>query len=296
MNRRGFLAASAFAMAAASARTRGMQLHLSAGAIGLKVPPTEVLALAAKYGFDAIDADAGAIDQLSPAAMKQAKIGWALAGLPVEFRRDDAKFREGMATLPAYAKKVRTAGVDRITTWLMPSSKDLTYRENFRLHTARLSETARVLNGEGLRFGMEYVAPKTLWAAQRYSFIHTMREMRELIAEMNVTGVGIVLDSWHWFHARDTRQDILALKNADIVSVDLNDAPSGVPIDEMVDGKRELPAATGVIDAKGFLSALQEIGFDGPVRAEPFNQAVRDMPAEDAVRATAMSLKKAFAA
>ncbi len=295
MNRREFLAASAMAMAAA-ARTRGMQLHLSAGAIGLKVPPQEVLTFAAKYGFDAIDADPAALEQLSPAAMKEKKVGWALAGLPVEFRRDDAKFREGMATLPAFARKVRGAGVERVTTWLPPASKDLTYRENFRIHTTRLGEAARVLNGEGLRFGMEYVAPKTLWAAQRYPFIHSMRELRELIAEMNVPGVGIVLDSWHWFHARDTRQDILALKNRDVVSADLNDAPAAVPVDEMLDSKRELPAATGVIDVKGFLSALEEIGFDGPVRAEPFNQPLREMAPDDAAKATAMALKKAFAA
>jgi sugar phosphate isomerase/epimerase len=295
MNRRGFLAASAMAMAAV-ARTRGMQLHLSAGAIGLKVPPHEVLAFAAKYGFDAIDADTTALDQLSPAAMKERNIAWALAGLPVEFRRDEAKFNEGMAALPAFARKVRAAGVERVTTWLPPSSKDLTYRENFRLHSKRLGAAARVLHGEGLRFGMEYVAPKTLWAASRYPFIHTMRELRELIADMNVPQVGIVLDSWHWYHARDTRQDILALKNQDIISVDLNDAPAGVPQDEMLDSKRELPAATGVIDVKGFLSALQEIGFDGPVRAEPFNQPLREMPPDDAVKATAAALKKAFAA
>jgi sugar phosphate isomerase/epimerase len=281
---------------AAAARTRGMQLHLSAGAIGLKAAPGAVLDLASRFGFDAIDADPASIGALSPAEIKDKRIGWALAGLPVDFRKDEAKFREGMAGLPAFAKKVRGAGVERVTTWVMPASPDLTYRENFRMHAQRLGEAARALHGEGLRFGMEYVAPKTLWASQRYSFIHTMREMRELIAEMNVPGVGLVLDSWHWYHARDTKADILALQNRDVVSVDLNDAPAGVPIDEMVDGKRELPAATGVIDAKGFLSALEEIGFDGPVRAEPFNQALREMAPEAAVSATAAALKKAFGA
>ena len=39
----------------------------------------------------------------------------------------------------------------------------------------------------------------------------------------------------------------------------------------MVDGKRELPASTGVIDVKACSAALERIGFDGPVRVEPFN-------------------------
>ena len=55
-----------------------------------------------------------------------------------------------------------------------------------------------------------------------------------------------------------------------------------VPKDQMVDGKRELPASTGVIDIKSFLGALEKIGFDGPVRVEPFNDAVRQMPPDEA--------------
>jgi len=50
-----------------------------------------------------------------------------------------------------------------------------------------------------------------------------------------------------------------------------------------------------VIDVKTFLAALQTIGFDGPVRAEPFNEPLRKMPPEEALAATSASLKKAFA-
>jgi sugar phosphate isomerase/epimerase len=89
--------------------------------------------------------------------------------------------------------------------------------------------------------------------------------------------------------------DLLALKNAQVVSVDLNDAPAGVPIDQQQDGKRELPAATGVIDAAAFLNALNRIGYDGPVRAEPFNKAVNDLDDEPACEAVAKAMKKAFA-
>ena len=45
----------------------------------------------------------------------------------------------------------------------------------------------------GLRFGMEYVGPKTLWASARHSFVHTMVETRELIAEIGQDHVGLVL-------------------------------------------------------------------------------------------------------
>ena len=64
---------------------------------------------------------------------------------------------------------------------------------------------------------------------------------------------------------------------------------------EQIDSRRELPAATGVIDLKAFLGALVAIGYDGPVRAEPFNKKLNDMNDDDAIAATAAALRKAFA-
>ena len=214
----------------------------------------------------------------------------------MEFRKDDAAFTSGMTAFPAFARGLRRAGVRLVTTYVLPMSNDRTYLANFQLHANRLREVARVLDGNGMRLGVEYVAPKTLWAAQRYPFVHTMAEMRELLGEIRQPNTGIVLDSWHWYHAGDQPSDILKLKAPDVVSVDLNDAPGGVPKDQMVDGKRELPATTGVIDVKGFLGALQQIGFQGPVRSEPFNDTVRHMAADEAAEASHAALARAFAA
>ena len=177
----------------------------------------------------------------------------------------------------------------------MPCHDKLPYLRNFRQHAARLRAVAKVLEEHGVRLGLEYVAPKTLWASRRYPFIHTMAEMKELIAEMNAGNVGFVLDSWHWWHAGDSAADVLSLKAADVVAVDLNDAPAGIIKDKQVDNHRELPCATGVIDVGAFLNALNQIGYDGPVRAEPFNQAVNKLGKEEACAATAQALKKAFA-
>ena len=45
-------------------------------------------------------------------------------------------------------------------------------------------------------------------------------------------------------------------------------------------------AATGVIPVAGFLGALLSMGYDGPVRAEPFNQPLNQMDNEAACAAT----------
>lgn len=302
--RRVFLAAAGAAGFAsrAFARTHGMMLHLSCGAIGVKATQTEAIEHAARYGFDGVDADAKYLASLSDSdlkrlldGMKAKKVAWAIAGMPVDFRKDDATFAESLKTFPETVAVLKRAGVERVTTWLSPSSPEVPYVANFRTHARRLREIAKILNGAGMRFGLEYVGPRTALISRRYPFIHTMAEMKELLAEIGTPNMGFVLDSWHWYTAGDTRADLLTLKNRDIVSVDLNDAPAGLPVEQQVDSKRELPAATGIIDVKTFLTSLKEIGYDGPVRVEPFNEAVRKMAPEQALAATKAALDKAFA-
>jgi sugar phosphate isomerase/epimerase len=227
--------------------------------------------------------------------MREQHVAWAIAGLPVEFRKDDASFTDSMKTFPAFAAGLKRAGVVNVTTWISPASPDRIYPENLRTHARRLSESAAVLQDQGIRLGLEYVAPKTLWSAQRFPFVHTMAEMKNLIAEIARPNVGFVLDSWHWYTAGESKKDLLTLRGDRVVSVDLNDAPAGIPVDQQVDSRRELPASTGVIDVSAFLGALKEIGYTGPVRVEPFNEAVRRMPPEQAISAAKAALDKAFA-
>ena len=122
-----------------------------------------------------------------------------------------------------------------------------------------------------------------------------MAETKDLLAEIDQPNMGLVLDSWHWYTAGETVEDLRSLSGEDVVACDLNDAPAGIPVDEQRDSSRELPAATGVIDLRAFLNALVAIGYDGPVRAEPFNRELNSLDNEPAVQATAAAMKKAFA-
>jgi sugar phosphate isomerase/epimerase len=301
VQRRTFLTFAALAVSA-RAKTRGMLLHLSHGALGIKADQRQAIDLAAKHGYDAVDANGAYLQGVSSGElqellgyMKSKNVEWGLAGLPVDFRGEEQLFKDGVGKLPATAEGLKRAGVTRVTTWFLPRHQTLPYQANFKLHATRLREVGKILNDNGLRFGLEYVGPKTLWATQRYTFARTLAETRELIDAIGLSNVGLVMDSWHWYHAGDNASDIRKLQNKDVVSVDLNDAPSGVPKDEMVDGKRELPASTGVIDVKSFLGALEAIQYDGPVRVEPFNDTVRKMAPDEAAAAAMASLKKAFA-
>ncbi len=181
------------------------------------------------------------------------------------------------------------------STWLKPCHPSLDYAENLGRHAGRLRDVAKILADSGLRLGLEYVGPKTSRTRAKFPFIHTMAQTKELIAQIGEDNVGVILDSWHWYHARETEADLLSLNNKDVVSCHVNDAPADVPIDLQSDGRRELPCETGRIDLKAFLGALVKIGYDGPIMAEPFSRALRAMPRDDALAATATAMKKAFA-
>ena len=118
--------------------------------------------------------------------------------------------------------------------------------------------------------------------------------MKELIAAIGGNNLAIQLDSWHWFNAEETDKDVLSLRGQDVIAIDLNDAPAGLTLDQYQDDHRELPAATGVIPVKQFLNALLQIGYDGPIQAEPFNATLRAMPIDQACAAASVAMKKAF--
>jgi sugar phosphate isomerase/epimerase len=281
--------------------TKKFTLCLNAGNIGVEANQHELFNMAVKHGYEAISVYPSSLSEMSTdeikailSDMKFKNIQWGSAGLPVDFRKDDTTFKEGLKPLPDYARAMEKAGANRMNTWILSFDHSLTYLQNFKQHVQRLREVATILNDHGVRLGLEYVGPRTLQAVGKYSFIRTMAENKELIAAIDRPNVGFVLDSFHWYCAGESKEDLLTLTNEDIVAVDLNDARTGFPADEQIDGMRELPSATGVIDLKAFLSALISIGYDGPVRAEPFNQPLRDMDNDDALKATYDSMKKTF--
>lgn len=281
---------------------RQFTMQLDGGSIGVNASQKELIELASKYGFESVSAQVDYLADVSDsereavlADMKEKGLVWGNAGLPVQFRTDASTFARDLTALPQKAQGLEKAGVTRITTWIMPNHPELNYLQNFRQHAYRLREISKILGDHGLRFGLEYVGPKTLQVANEYPFMRSMKETKELISAIGEPHVGFVLDCFHWYTAGEDVNDILTLNKQDVVACDLNDARSGFERSNQIDGKRELPMATGVVDTEAFMKALVQIGYDGPVRAEPFNQALRDMEDETAVKVTAKAMKEAFA-
>ena len=283
----------------ANASKAKFRICLNAGAIGVSLSQQELIQAAVKYGFESIVCHGNELLQMETtqidgllSEMKNKNLEWGSAGLPVDFRKDAQTFEDGLDVLTKMAKKMAIAGATRMNTWIMPTHHERTYRENFHLHGKRIRTMANILGHYDIRLGLEYVGPKTLMTRDKYSFIRTMAEAKDLLDLIGEPNVGFVLDSFHWYCAGEDASDILGLDKDQIVTVDLNDAKPGRGRDGQIDNQRELPLATGVIPLKEFLTALADVGYEGPVRAEPFNQELRDLEDGAAMQKTFDAMKK----
>jgi sugar phosphate isomerase/epimerase len=275
-----------------------MYPSLNPGALGIQVGFEDGLALAARHGFNGYhfnlrDAANLGVERVRELADTHG-VKLTAWGFPVMFRADESSYRQSLAELPELARIAAALGAPKTSTAVMPNSDELSYRHNFDLHVSRLKPVTEILAAHGIRLGLEYVGPKTLWSSGRFPFIHTLVEVLELCSALG-PNVGVLLDSFHWYTAQETVDDLRGLTAEQIVDVHVNDAPD-VPTDEQQDLVRELPGTTGVIDIGSFLGAVRASGYDDSVMVEPFSRRLRDLPPDEACAETMSALKNVLLA
>jgi sugar phosphate isomerase/epimerase len=253
---------------------------------GFHVPFIDFLDAASKAGFPAIEYSIEpfgkvAADQTDEAAIelltsRNLQLGSFM--LPTEFRKDEATFQEQLNELPRYAALARKMGTNRCCTWQLPSTDEPVAAYTSRM-IRRLREIAKVLGSEGIRFGIEWVGPKTMRTAKN-DFIYNIPGVLEFVDAIGEKNVGLLFDSFHWYTSHATKQDILKLTEQQIVLVHINDAPDK-PKDEQIDQQRLLPGE-GIIDLQEMLDALRQIGYNHCVAVETFGEELPKMNPVDA--------------
>ncbi|MBM3812162.1 MAG: sugar phosphate isomerase/epimerase [Acidimicrobiia bacterium] len=262
-----------------------------------RTPWPEFARLAAATGFPGTDVQISrAMEQGLDATKKllaDLKLKPAVVGLPVEFRRDEETFRQGLDQLEAAAQFAAAIGCPRMSTYMLPSS-ELPKEEQKRIFRERFRRCADVLARSGVRLGLEFVSPVHLRKRFPYEFIWRMDETLEFAKECG-GNVGLLLDSWHWHHAGATVKDILAAGKDSIVHVQVADAPD-LPPEKILDNERLMPGE-GVSDLNGFFQALKKIGYVDGVSPEVFGRGLREMAPEEGAKlgwkTTLAAMKKA---
>ena len=311
-NRRGFIKSSSIASLGLISlsqslysmdklSSRKMKISLMPGTVGINVNTYELLDLAIKNKFESIyplinDLKKMSTMELSDYLDKMASnsISFDVSILPVDFSQTDSVFNDGIKVLKDYCKVMRKIDSVGFCRWIMPTSNNLTYLKNFKIHKERLKECAKIIGDNDMKLGLEFVGPKTLMARDQFSFIRTINELRELISEIDERNVGYQLDTFHLYCANHSIEDLRFLNKDDIIMCQLNDAVNGRTRDEQIDLERNLPGKTGLIDTAPFLNFLQEVGYDRTVSAEPFNKDLNKMNNEEAAKTTYDSIKNSF--
>ena len=123
---------------------RKMTIAMTPGSIGVKADQRRSIELAHYFGFESVQPFPNQLAALSDGEnddlrgeLKAKGLAWAAAGLPIDFRKDEAKFAEDMKSWPRLANALERAGGTRVGTWLMPTHDSLTYLKNFKQTAAR---------------------------------------------------------------------------------------------------------------------------------------------------------------
>jgi sugar phosphate isomerase/epimerase len=267
--------------------------NLSPGAIGIRgTSLAEAIELAAKTGFEGIDfsireaaalADEHGLEHVR-ALFQDAGVRPGQWGLPVAWNNDE-QWPGDLEQLPRLATVGQALGCTRTATWVTPCSDERPYEENFQWHASRFRPIAEVLKEYDCRLGLEFIGPRTSRTQRKYEFIYTLAGMMELAEAIGTGNVGLLLDAWHLYTSGGNVDDLDQITARDIVTVHVNDAPTGIARDEQIDNVRRLPMETGVIDLPGFMRKLVQLEYDGPVTPEPFSQRINALAAQDPVQA-----------
>lgn len=261
-----------------------MYLSMNAVPIGGKLNWRQFAELASATGFKGVDVnlDAALSDGVkrTQAMLNDLQLRPAFVSLPVEFRKDDETFRKTMPLLEDAAPFASAIGCPRMMTYIMPSS-DTPTDELRRTYKARFTAIADVLARSHVRLGLEFLGPVQFRTRGKYEFIWKMTDMLQFAKECG-SNVGLTLDSWHWYHAGGTPEDIVTAGKDRIVVVHFEDAARQEP--ELVRDNERLLPGEGVIDLTGFLRALRQIGYEDGLSVEVFGHGLKQMPPEQSAK------------
>ncbi|GBC99369.1 Inosose isomerase [bacterium HR17] len=264
---------------------------LNPGTVGGGLSYEEFVALAKRHGFPAVEfgiewlAEKASKEGVSAARewLAQQGVTHAAFWLPVRWRDDEAAFQASLQTLPQKAQTAQAIGCTACVTYIPPSVPDdpVAFRG---MVVRRFREVCAVLADYGVRLGIEWVAPAhfrqsgnpTLWR---------MDQALELCDAIGAPNIGLLVDSFHWFCAQHTLDELRALPHERIVHVHINDAPDR-PVDAQVDNERVMPGE-GIIDLVGFVRALRAAGYDGAVSVEVLSKTLPQQFSKDELAAWA---------
>jgi sugar phosphate isomerase/epimerase len=272
--------------------------NFSPRALGLSGTQTEVIELALSNGFKGLELDVAEFAQQVqsrglPSARRMldsAKLKLGSFVLPVDWHGDDVTFQQGLEKLPPVAEMARDLGCLRAVTTVAPANDERPYHQNFEFHRRRFADLGKALAPYGIRLGVGFLAPAHHRQGKSFEFIHGLDALIMILGMAGQPNVGLAIDLWHLHVSGGGLEQLRKLSAQQIVTVSVADAPVDAELANLREESRLLPGETGAIDTAAALTALAEMGYDGPVTPSPHPSRFQGQRRDAIVKQTGAAL------
>jgi len=141
---------------------------------------------------------------------------------------------------------------------------------------ARVRDCADVLAEAGAKLAFEFVPFRPL---------RTLADAISLCDSMGWDKCGLVIDVWHFFHTGAPWDVLRTLTDAQVLLVQLNDAPRPISHDLVHECRfRRVPPGFGTFDLARFVDEFAPMAYEGVVSVEVLNAAALDQPCDVVAR------------
>ena len=249
----------------------------------------EMLALAKRFGLPGVDASFGAVralvEETSPTTVRDlfaahGALPAFMGFIPAGIFAPEAEFMQSLDLFADNCAVAASLGCHRTGSYF-PNRMSLPPDEARRILRDRTGILAERAEPHGVAIGLEFLGLRTFRLDEPHAFINNVPDTITMLRETGRPNVGLILDSFHYFTSGGDLSQIRSLRAEDIVHLHVNDAPHA-DVMSLEDTDRVLPGR-GVIDLVGWFQAIAEIGYDGYVAIEIFDEAFRSQDREVAV-------------
>lgn len=127
----------------------------------------------------------------------------------------------------------------------------------------RYKELLEIGRQEGIRPTFEYIS--------FFKSVHTLKKAWEIVQITDDQDATLILDAFHNWNSKSTKEDLLSIPVEKISHYHIDDASPSKSAGTQTDPDRVMPG-DGQIDLHAEVKALKQIGYNGTVSLELFNE------------------------
>jgi sugar phosphate isomerase/epimerase len=254
-----------------------MYKNLSPSAIGVFARQSELVEIALTHRFKGFEIEIGEVLRRAQSTnvaqacrylcSAQVRIGGF--ELPIRWSGSESDLQTDLSKTGLLLDVCTALGADRCFTTIRPTCDQRPFHENFQFHVERLQKVADALAPAGVKLALNFLPAPADRADGGFQFIQQADPMLLLLNSVQRENVGLLFDAWNWWVGGGDLEKLRTLRGEQILSVRLADIPAGADLTTITTDQRLMPGEGGMIDSAAIVTALDELGYDGPVALAP---------------------------